>query len=319
MIKPKRNTSLVNKEVSKNIESIINQKLFSNGYIFYGPEGVGKKQTAIRFIQGIFDQNFSNSDLGEKNLNNHPDFLSIEPNENIKSNIKKKSDAELTQKNHGGIIKIEQIRNIKTFLSQKSIESGKKIILINDAHLLNEAASNCLLKTLEEPSNGIFILITTKKNLLLETIISRCQLIRFNSFSCKELEIFLEQNLDFAKYETYKNLNFQDLVNCSNGSPKKLLQNIQIWSELSPEIIKIIDLPQKNNLEILKISKLITEQLEIYQQTFLINFIQIKWWGQTKNLNVIRKLENLKFQINNYVQPRLAWEVNLLKIALEDL
>ena len=78
-------------------------------------------------------------------------------------------DLEKTKKSGYEIIKIAQIRNIKTFLSQKSINSEKKIVLINDAHLLNEAASNCLLKTLEEPSNGIFILLTSKLNLLLDT------------------------------------------------------------------------------------------------------------------------------------------------------
>ena len=60
------------------------------------------------------------------------------------------------------IIKIDQIRNIKTFLSQKKSINSKKIVLIIDAHLFNEAASNCLLKTLEEPSNGIFIFSNIK-------------------------------------------------------------------------------------------------------------------------------------------------------------
>ena len=64
-------------------------------------------------------------------------------------------DLEKTIKRESEIIKIAQIRKIKTFLSQKSINSEKKIVLIIDAHLLNEAASNCLLKTLEEPSNAV--------------------------------------------------------------------------------------------------------------------------------------------------------------------
>ena len=66
--------------------------------------------------------------------------------------------------------------------------------MVSDAHLLNEAASNCLLKILEEPSNGIFILLTSKLNLLIDTIKSRCQLIRFKSFSCTQIESFLREN-----------------------------------------------------------------------------------------------------------------------------
>ena len=93
--------------------------------------------------------------------NNHPDFLIIKPDSNLATKSSGIFDLDKKIKSGSEIIKIAQIRNIKTFLSQKSINSEKKIVLIKEAHLLNEAASNCLLKTLEEPSNGIFILLTS--------------------------------------------------------------------------------------------------------------------------------------------------------------
>ena len=80
----------------------------------------------------------------------------------------------------------------------------------------------------------------------------------------------------------------------------------------------ILNSPLKDNLEILKISKLISEQLEISEQILLINIIQYKWWRDTKNSNIINKLEILKSHISNYIQPRLAWEVILLEIAIEE-
>ena len=43
------------------------------------------------------------------------------------------------------------------------------------------------------------------------------------------------------------------------------------------------------------------------------------WWTKTRNINLVKKLETLKNQIKKNIQPRLAWEVNLLKIAMEDL
>ena len=307
------------KEISQNLDSIIQKKLLANGYIFYGPEGVGKKQIALKFINNIFNQYSFNSNIEERiSTNNHPDFLLIEPTTLIKSKELKKLNSDLSKKNSGEIIRIEQIRNIKNFLSQKSIESEKKIVLINNAHLLNESSSNCLLKTLEEPSNGIFILITSKKNLLLDTIISRCQLVRFKAFSRRDFEILLRENLDNSMFEICKKLNVQDLINSANGSPSKFLNNLDIWSKLSSDFSEKINYPFKNNLEILKISKIISEQLEIYQQIFLINFIQIKWWRETKNSNIIMKLETLKSYIKNFIQPRFAWEVTLLQIAAED-
>ena len=163
---------------------------------FYGAEGLGKKQTALQFIKEIFKQYSPSENVEEKiTNNNHPDFLIIEPDSLLATKSSVSLDVEKKIKSGSEIIKIAQIRNIKTFLSQKSINSEKKIILIIDAHLLNEAASNCLLKILEEPSNGIFILLTSKLNLLLDTIISRCQMIRFRSLSNNQIKSILKNYL----------------------------------------------------------------------------------------------------------------------------
>ena len=315
----KNNNFLINKEVTKNLENVLKRKVFSNGYIFSGPEGIGKKQTAIKFIKEIFKQYSTTSNIEEKIIdNNHPDFLLIEPTYLIKGNLIRRSETE-SQKNNKETIRIDQIRNIKIFLSQKSIESGKKVVLIVDAHLLNESASNCLLKTLEEPTNGIFILLTSKMNLLLNTIISRCQLIRFKSFSFKEIENFINNNLDYSIPNIYEELNLQDLIYYANGSPGNILNNIQIWKEIPNEIKDNLNFPLNNDLEILTIAKLITEKLEIDQQIFFVNFLQNKWWKKTKNINIIKNLEVLKLNLKSFIQPRLAWEVSLLKIAIEDL
>ncbi len=319
MIDLKTDNLLINTEVNENLKSILERKAFSNGYIFYGPEGIGKKQTAINFIKEIFNKYSSNSNIEKKIIdNNHPDFLLIEPTYVFKGNLINRSAAEHS-KNKKGTIKIEQIRNIKTFLGQKSIESGGKIILIDDAHLLNEAASNCLLKTLEEPANGIFILLTSRINLLLDTIISRCQLIRFKSFSYKQLEIFIKNNLDLSILDINEESSLQDFINSGNGSPGKILKDLKIWNDLPIEIKENLDFPLSDSLAILKITKIISEELEIDQQIFLINFVQHKCWAKTKNKNIIKKLEDLKAHLKGFIQPRLAWEVTLLKIAIEDL
>ncbi len=320
MIEVKKNNFFLNEAVNTCLNNIIKNKSFANGYIFYGADGVGKKQTALKFIKEIFKQSSPSENIEERiTNNNHPDFLIIEPESLSATKSSGNSDLEKTIKSGSEIIKIAQIRNIKTFLSQKSINSDKKIVLIIDAHLLNEAASNCLLKTLEEPINGIFILLTSKLNLLLDTIISRCQIVRFRSFSSKKIKFILKEYLDTSKLNINTKLKFEDLINSANGSPNQLLKNIEIWNSFSDEIISKLDSPIKNSLEILERSKLISEKLEIYQQICLVNLIQTIWWRKTKNIDLVKKLEKLKYLLRKNIQPRLAWEITFLKISIEDL
>ena len=310
--------NFVNKEVNEYLEGVIKNKIFSNGYIFYGADGSGKKQAALQFVQGVFNQYPISNNIQKKvKYTNHPDFLVIEPSSLNKGKNKKNSDSESTKNNNAEIITIEKVRTIQTFLSQKSIASEKKVVLIVDAHFLNEASSNCLLKTLEEPNNGIFILLTSKINLLLDTIKSRCQLIRFKALSRKEIKIIFENNIETSKEEVEKKLNFQDVLNPANGSAGKMIEYLKLWGTLSDEIKVKLNYPLKDNFEILNISKLISESLEIHNQINLINLIQQIWWTKTKNPNLIKSLENLKFNLKNKIQPRLAWEVTLLKISSE--
>ena len=319
MIKVKKNNFFLNKEVNKYLNRIIKNKSLNNGYIFYGAEGVGKKQTALEFIKEIFKESSLSGNIEERiTNNNYPDFLIIEPTSTLEAKRSKSSDLEKTTKRGSEIIKIAQIRNIKTFLGQKSINSEKKIVLILDAHLLNEAASNCLLKTLEEPNNGIFILLTSKLNLLLDTIISRCQLVRFRSFSSKQINSLLKDCLDPSQFNIDTKFKLEDLINFSNGSPGKLLKNIEILNALPDEITDKLNSPIKSSLKILEVSKLITEQLESHQQICLVNLMQINWWKNTKNMDLVKKLEKLKVHITKNIQPRLAWEITLLKISTKD-
>jgi len=320
MIEVKKNNFFLNEEVNTFLKNIIKNKSLANGYIFYGAEGLGKRQTALQFIKEIFKQSSPSENVEEKiTNNNHPDFLIIEPDSLLSTKSSGSSDLEKTIKSGSEIIKIAQIRNIKTFLSQKSINSGKKIVLIIDAHLVNEAASNCRLKTLEEPSNGIFILLTSKLNLLLDTIISRCQIVRFRSFSSKQIKSILKEYLDTSKLNRNLKFKFEDLINSANGSPNQLLKNIEIWNDFSDEILNKLDFPIKNSLEILEISKLISEKLEIDQQIYLVNLIQNIWWRKTKNIDLVKKLEDLKYLLRQNIQPRLSWEVTLLKISMQHI
>ena len=86
MIEVKKNNFFLNEEVNTFLKNIIKNKSLANGYIFYGAEGLGKKQTALQFIKEIFKQSPSSENVEEKvTNNNHPDFLIIEPDSQVES------------------------------------------------------------------------------------------------------------------------------------------------------------------------------------------------------------------------------------------
>tara|TARA_Y100001970_G_scaffold290060_1_gene422415 strand:+ start:5967 stop:6932 length:966 start_codon:yes stop_codon:yes gene_type:complete len=302
------------------LENIIKSDAISNAYIFHGPEGIGRTETAFDFISAIIKKSNSNVEPIERiKANNFPDFFLIEPTYLMKGKLIRKSELQEESKQKiKPIIRIDQIREIKKFLGQRSIESDKKFIVIKDAHLLNEAASNCLLKTLEEPENGLFILITSSVNNLLETIKSRCQQIQFKRLSNKELYNQLNSNEKFTKEIQNEITHLKELIYIANGSPKKLWENISIWLSIPEKIKKKIAKPIYNKIDILILVKTITDELNIDQQYFLIDFILYKWWKETYNINTMKFLENLKDNISNNIQPRLAWEVCLLTISLDE-
>lgn len=90
-------------------------------------------------------------------------------------------------------IGIEEIRNLQRFLQLKPYKEKKKIALISEAQALTEEAQNALLKSLEEPpENSILILTAPDYDLLLPTIVSRCEIIQLSTkpqISLKEKEL----------------------------------------------------------------------------------------------------------------------------------
>ena len=99
MIEIKKNNFLFNEEVNTGLKNIIQNKSFANGYIFYGAEGVGKKQTALKFIKEIFKQSSPSDNVEERiTNNNHPDFLIIEPDSLLANKSSGSYDLEKTIK-----------------------------------------------------------------------------------------------------------------------------------------------------------------------------------------------------------------------------
>ena len=134
----------------------------------------------------------------------------------------------------GNWIKKQQLLDLQADFNNKSMLNNKRIYVINEADKLNTSSSNSLLKFLEEPEDDIIaILLTTNRYLLLDTIISRCQI-----FNLKKLDYSIDQEYYdktsnlleyFIKkrnlFLDYKYLNEEIFIDKQNT--KKLLTEIE--------------------------------------------------------------------------------------------
>lgn len=155
----------------------------SHSYIFEGPSGCGRKKTALALVQALFCETGSDEACGicpscrKITSGNHADIHTVEP-------LPDKRD-----------ISIDQLREMQRELSLRPYEAPRKVCILEPAERMSVNAANSLLKTLEEPpGNAIIILLTENSDMLLPTIRSRCQLVRFTPLSPEHVRVLLEKN-----------------------------------------------------------------------------------------------------------------------------
>ena len=299
------------------LSSTISKGHISPAYLFSGPEGVGRKKTAKVFIKSILDKNINRESTKRKiENNNHPDLLWIEPSYMVqgKSISQEKAKLENISIKSPSQIRLSQIKEIIEFLSKKPLESERNIVIIEDIEKMNESASNALLKTLEEPNKGLFILITQRPEKLLSTIRSRCQIVPFKRLNDDEVNKIIHKINIFENINELPREKIEELISFSDGSPGRYLTNIKYWIDISSALRQKTEIKLTNKIDVLKLAKYITDELNIEQQLWFINFQQNIMWEKENNSNIVIKLEELRKQLLSYVQPRLAWEITLLEI-----
>ncbi|MFV5697023.1 ATP-binding protein [Flavobacterium sp. ZT3R17] len=224
--------------------------------LFVGPEGSGTLPMAIAYAQYIICSNQSSENSGSNEACNikfqktsHPDLHFIYPTvstEDVKT--KPKSIDFITEwreflnqnpygslfdwyqmlgvKNKQGEIRVDDAQEILKSLALKSYEGGYKIMIIWMADKLNIAASNKLLKLLEEPTDKtVFILISENEEDIIQTIRSRCQVLHFNGLSEKVISEALISRENIESKTAIK------IAHQAQGNYNKALQLLQPDSE----------------------------------------------------------------------------------------
>lgn len=273
----------------------------AHAYLFSGQEKLGKRTIACEFIKLFF---------GKDIIQSHPDFAFIAPIERE--------------------IQISQIRDLNRRLSLKSFSAPLKTAIIDQAHLMNAEAQNCLLKTLEEPrGETCLILVSEYPEFLFPTIRSRTEIIKFYPVPRKEIENYLkEQGISEEKRRLISQV--------SQGKPGTAIdflnypQKLKERKTLLNEIIKLT----KSDLSFrFQYAKKISQTADLKEilSIWLFYFREILLSNLNKHgaskagaddiltpfklKNILKKIQSTNFLISTTnVNPKLALEILMLEL-----
>lgn len=257
--------------------------------LFSGPEKTGKRTLAFNLSKIILK--------GE--VKNNPDFLFLDSREAA----------------------ISDVRKFQWNLSLKSYNSKFKVGVIDNADLLKKDSQNCLLKTLEEPTrNTILILIASFEKMLLDTVLSRTQIIRFAPFSFEKIKEELakmgESEADEISKISFGKMGYaiefsEDKKKLKNF--KKIFKDIEeaYTSQISErfDYIKRITDDKNDILEIVEIWQ------RYFRRRMILDIINKREKETLKLKDILNKIEDVKLLIRTTnVNKKLALEELMLEL-----
>jgi DNA polymerase-3 subunit delta' len=287
------------------LRKMVEQDALPHALLFSGPDGVGKMTIALELVKMLFCSSFAQEDKKENkkpqdnslgscqkclsckdiDRNVHPDLFILEPV-------------------GGNDISIDQIRGFIKNLVLKPVRGVKKIAILNNAHQMRQEGQSALLKTLEESQeSALIILLSSKPRMLLPTIRSRVQEIKFFPLQRRELEDAL-QKLQVPRQE------IKTISLFAKGRPGialQLLKSPTLLTEQNKKLEEFLSLFEANLFSRFRYAKKVAEAEERttpfsqwmeYTRNVLLFFL--KNWGGTKKRRVI--LDMVRFL--NILQER---------------
>ena len=293
-----KKTIIGNERVAQILEKGYKSGKLSHAYLFMGPEHLGKKMLALNFCRMLLNDN-------KKNIENNLDLTIISPDEDEKQ------------------ITIEKIRELEKKMALYPHSAKYKIAIIEQAEKMNKSAANALLKTLEEPNEtAILILLAADSKNILETIKSRCQLIKFLPVKKSLLQEFLKDKIS-DKEEAEK------IIEMSGYRPGKIIEFVNDKNkikEAEADINRICNAVKKNTSEKLDEAEAVSKK-EINEIVSILNLLTVYLRGslikEYKNNSCVNK--NSLLEIKKRIELVSKTKENLLtknvntKLAMENL
>jgi DNA polymerase-3 subunit delta' len=203
------------------------------------------------------------------------------------------------------LIGIEQInRDMEPWLALKPYRASNRVVIIKEAHLLSLPAANALLKTLEEPPGHAVIIMVSDEQNLLETIISRCQLIRFSPVSDLNIKEFLIKKGVEPEHAAHLARLGQGSIAEANqlaeeegleglwDKARNLIKNLSGGQEI--EVFKCVEEMEKNPAVMANLLTTILRDIFIYQVTGKQELMVLE--GNIDTYKAFKKLDQKRVQ-----------------------
>lgn len=175
--------------ILKNLKKRIESKEISHAHIISGEDGIGKSKLAKILACSI---------LGVREDRDYVDIINYR-----------------TKKNSFGV---DEVRGVIEEVNKKPYEGNKKVIIIYEGNKLTVQAQNALLKTIEEPPTGVFILLLCESlELILDTIKSRCEIHKLTPMSKEDIREYILTTSN----DVYSKDEINAAISYSEGIPGK--------------------------------------------------------------------------------------------------
>ena len=287
-----------NKKIVDMLQKSYDVGKLSHAYLFEGPDHIGKKTFALEFCRLVLE------DVTE-DIEKNPDLITLCPDKDKRQII------------------IEQVRELEKKLNLYPYSSKYKIAIIEKADMMTKAAANAILKTLEEPSKTtILILLISNSGNLLDTIKSRCQIMKFLPVEKKILENFLRVTIE-------DKLQRDEIIEMSGYKPGKIIELVSDGDkikEVSDAIDSFSDILQKNNSERLDYAEIISKKesseiiglLDCYSFYFRKKMLKEFQIESEVDKNQVLKIKS-NLDLLDGIKENISTKNINIKLALENL
>ena len=247
----------------KFFEQAITNGQLSHAYLFTGQEMIGKRTFALELAERLSDKRQATSF--------NTDIFLVEPEE--------------------GSVSIDQIRKAKSFLSLSPNVGPYKFVIVDNADQMTAEAQNAFLKVLEEASeSSIIILVTAFKDVLLPTIISRCQEMQFPGHSAEEIkQVLIQEKVGEAKAEF-----LSKFVNGKLGLALKIARE-NLFEQLKAYLAEFAKIKKEPLNARLKLAQTLAEEEKIPELKEKILYWMLYLHMQAR-FNLDQNLDQPKFQ-----------------------